>query len=182
MPPKRPAGTPEISQGQRPWKPIPIISCVPDGTPELESKKNGARLWATPQPQQFRKPKGPIQGAGPFRPNSACGGARRERGIGRRGGIALEKGERDRPGRTAARPAQQLFPGIWLALAPSDVQRSAAPKAFGAAAARKHRTLQPTARGTRSGRAQHLLLGETVAAHSAGIRAVQTPQPEFRRI
>ena len=64
----------------------------------------------------------------------------------------------------------------------SQDKRSAAVANAPPAAARQHRTLQPSARSTRSGRAQHLPLGETLAARSAGIRAVQTPQPEFRRI
>ncbi len=35
---KRPAGTLEISQGQRPWKFVKIKPCVPQGTPESEPK------------------------------------------------------------------------------------------------------------------------------------------------
>src|SRR5438034_11196575 len=35
---KRPEGTQEISQGQRPWKLVQIKSCVPQGTPESAPK------------------------------------------------------------------------------------------------------------------------------------------------
>jgi hypothetical protein len=77
---------------------------------------------------------------------------------------ALENGERDRPGRPAARPAQQLFPGMWLALAASDVQRSAAlGNAPGAAASQGKRPIQG-ARVLSSQTQRAEVLGESAGA------------------
>jgi hypothetical protein len=52
MPPDRPAGTPEISQGQRPWKPIQIISCVPPGPQSLKI----GRVRLPPNPNHSENP------------------------------------------------------------------------------------------------------------------------------
>src|SRR6266853_6061909 len=79
---------------------------------------NGARLWPTPRPQQLGKPKGPIQtscvhSTQTQRARMVLGGVETSIDV----TLLLRKGERDRPGRPAARPAQQLLPGNWLALA-----------------------------------------------------------------
>ncbi len=44
---KSPAGTPEISQGQRPWKATQIMSCVPQGTPESAPKPTNSETHST---------------------------------------------------------------------------------------------------------------------------------------
>ncbi len=54
-PRKSPAGTPDISQGQRPWKAVPIISCVPHGTPELEPNLTNPETSATRGMARLRK-------------------------------------------------------------------------------------------------------------------------------
>src|SRR2546425_12039030 len=95
--PGRPAARPAQQLPSRQW-----CSRTPHPIP------TGARLWATPQPQQLGNAGRPIQGARVLssqNQRSEMVGEAVERPIELT--LLLRKGERDRPGRPAARPAQQ---------------------------------------------------------------------------
>src|SRR5260370_25630979 len=78
---------------------------------------NGARLCPKDQPQQLRKPKGPIAGARLHSgQNQRTEVLREVVEMSIELTLLLRKGERDRPGRPAARPAQQLPQPVELAL------------------------------------------------------------------